>query len=228
MNNNLSQPDVMNALAISDFFQLLSISLRFPDHDLAKAILDGSYGQDAINILKELYCSQDEIAKVEELLKSFLPQEDVPPFLTQMKREYTRLFDNPRKPVINIYETLFLQDRENKEATILFTSPIALDVERCYKEAGLSLADQSAEPADHIAAELEFMMYLYARKGQALQEKKDQELVRLEKQIKQFQEHHLNKWCDKFLAKLETETEFVVYELIAQVGIIGLGKILKV
>ncbi len=228
MNINFSQPDIVNILATSDLFQLLSISLRFPDHDLTKAILDGSYGLDTINILEELCCSQGEIAKVGELLKSFSPGEDIDSLLTQMKREYTRLFDNPQNPVIHIYETLFLQDQEKERAALLFMSPISLDVERCYKEAGVSLVEKSAEPADHMATELEFMMYLYARKGQAIQEKNQQKLARLEKQVKQFQEQHLNKWCDKFFEKLEAETELAAYQLIAYIGIIGLGKILKV
>ena len=150
MNINFSQPDIVNILATSDLFQLLSISLRFPDHDLTKAILDGSYGLDTINILEELCCSQGEIAKVGELLKSFSPGEDIDSLLTQMKREYTRLFDNPQNPVIHIYETLFYKIRK-KNGRLLFMSPISLDVERCYKEAGVSLVEKSAEPADHMA-----------------------------------------------------------------------------
>ncbi|TWH59999.1 putative component of anaerobic dehydrogenases [Desulfitobacterium sp. LBE] len=227
MSNNRQEQDAMNAFTISDFFQLLSISLRLPNHELAQAFLDGSYGRDALYILEELSCTQEEIASVREALKNLAStEEDVTAFLIQMRREYTRLFDDPKKPAVSIYETLFVHNSEDKGGVMLFMSPAALDAERCYKSAGVSLVKQSAEPADHMATELEFMMYLYAKKGKALQEESAEELAVLEKQIKEFTDLHLHKWCRAFFDKLACEAGLTFYQGLCRLGQVGLSKIL--
>ncbi len=231
MNSTIKESlpeEIMNVLAISDFYQLLSISLRLPDHDLARAMLDGSYGQDATNILQELFCSEEEIAEVKELFQKLTSKKDeVTPYLIEMRREYTRLFDDPKSPALNIYETVFLHNPvEDKEGVILFMSPAALDAERCYKGAGVCLVKQSAEPADHMATELEFMMYLYAKKGQALKEGNEENLALIKKQINEFKVLHLHKWAMNFFEKMQSEAKSLPYQGIAQLGIIGLAKIL--
>lgn len=228
MSNNCQREDALNAFTISDFFQLLSISLRLPSHELAQALLDGSYGRDALYILEELSCAQEEIVSVREALQNLAPnEEDVNAFLIQMRREYTRLFDDPKKPAVSIYETLFLHNpEEDRGGVMLFMSPAALDAERCYRGAGVSLVKQSAEPADHMATELEFMMYLYAKKGKALQEESTEELAVLEKQIKEFTDLHLHKWCRGFFDKLECEAELIFYRGLCRLGKAGLNKII--
>ena len=227
MSNDRQRQEAINAFTISDFFQLLSISLRLPNHELAQALLDGSYGGDALYILEELSCAQEEVDSVREALVNLTPpKEDVTAFLIQMRREYTRLFDDPKKPAVNIYETLFLYDpQEDKGGVMLFMSPAALDAERCYRSAGVSLVKQSAEPADHMATELEFMMYLYAKKGKAIQEENTEELAVLEKQIKEFTDLHLHKWCRAFFDKLACETGLTFYQGLCRLGKAGLNKI---
>ncbi|WP_019851177.1 molecular chaperone [Desulfitobacterium sp. PCE1] len=230
MSNNVQVQDVMTAFAISDFYQMLSISLRLPNHELAEAMLDGSYGQDAVNILEELSCSQEDIAKMREALNALISaEEDATTLLIRMRREYTRLFDDPKKPALSIYETLFLHNPEEANGGVmLFMSPAALDAERCYREAGVRVVKQSAEPADHMATELEFMMYLYARKGKALQEQNAEEITRIEKQIKGFEELHLKKWGQEFFEMLRTETNEATYLAVAQLALLGLTKIIQV
>lgn len=226
MSTNRQEQEAMNAFTISDFFQLLSISLRLPNHELVQALLDGSYGRDALYILEELSCTQEEIASAREALKTLVStKEDVTSFLIQMRREYTRLFDDPKKPAVSIYETLFLHNpEEDKGGVMLFMSPAAIDAERCYRSSGVSLVKQSAEPADHMATELEFMMYLYAKKGKALQEEKAEELAVLEKQIKEFADLHLHKWCRAFFDKLASETGLAFYQGLCLLGKAGLSK----
>ena len=228
MSSKPQTQDAMYAYVISDFFQFLSTSLRLPNHELAKAILDGSYGQDAISILGELACSLGDITKVQETFKGFTShEEEETPFLIQMRREYTRLFDDPKKPAVNIYETLFLHNPEGgSQEVTLFISQAALDVERCYNKAGVCLLKQSAEPADHMATELEFMMYLYAKKGKALQGHDIEEIEKFEGMIKEFADLHLNKWCWDFFNKLESETDFEPYQALCHIGKAGLRKVL--
>lgn len=225
--SNMKEQDMAKVFATSDFYQLLSLSLRLPTTDLAEALLDGSYRQDGLNILEELSCNHEDSLRVGEALDALRGAKgDVTPFLIEMRREYTRLFDDPKQPALNIYETLFLQDPEDKQGAMLFMSPAALDAERCYKEAGVSLVKQSAEPADHMATELEFLMYLYAKKGKALKEENTEELEKIERQIQQFQEMHLNKWVLEFFDNLQTQSKSASYQGLAQLAKTGLGQVL--
>lgn len=225
---NIKEPDMAKAFATSDFFQLLSLSLRLPTTELAEALLDGSYRQDGINILEELFCSQEDILQVGEALEPLKGTKvETTPLLIEMRREYTRLFDDPKQPALNIYETLFLHDPEDKQGAMLFMSPSALDAERCYKEAGVSLVKQSAEPADHMATELEFMMYLYGKKGKALQEKNNEELEIIEKQIQQFEEMHLKKWFLEFFNSLQTQSKSAFYQGLARLAKAGLAQVFE-
>ena len=222
--NTIQEQKVKEACAASDFFQLLSISLRLPTTELAEALLDGSYRQDGINILEELSCSKKDLLLVSEALDTLKGRkEDLTPLLIEMRREYTRLFDDPKQPALNIYETLFLHDPEDNQAAMLFMSPTALDVERCYREAGVSLVSQSAEPADHMATELEFMMYLYGKKGQALKEENNEAVEKIEQQIQQFEGMHLKKWCVEFFNGLHTESTSTSYQALAKLAKTGLG-----
>jgi len=223
---NLRQ-DALNAFTISDFFQILSVSLRLPNHELAKALMDGSYGNDVLSILEELGCSQEEMAQVQMILERVAPfEENETPFLIELRQEYTRLFDVPREPAVPIYETLFLRDPEEDPGKVmLILSPVALDAERCYQKAGVRLAKHGAEPADHMATELEFMMYLYAQKGKALQEQDFEQVARMEALIKEFADLHLCKWCWRFFAQLESEARQPFYRGLGQLAKLGLIKI---
>ncbi|SDG12075.1 TorD/DmsD family molecular chaperone [Desulfosporosinus hippei] len=224
--NTIEEQKVKEACATSDFFQLLSISLRLPTTELAEALLDGSYRQDGVNILEELSCSKKDLLLVSEALDTLKgSKEGLTPLLIEMRREYTRLFDDPKQPALNIYETLFLHNPQDSQGAMLFMSPTALDVERCYREAGVSLVRQSAEPADHMATELEFMMYLYGKKGQALKEENNEALKKIEQQIQQFEGMHLKKWCVEFFNGLNTETTSTSYQALAKLAKTGLGLI---
>ncbi|AGA70350.1 putative component of anaerobic dehydrogenase [Desulfitobacterium dichloroeliminans LMG P-21439] len=227
MNNNVLENKVAKSFAISDLYQLLSLSLRLPTHELAEALLNGSYRQDSLNILEELSCSQEDRARVGEAFGRLVgPKSESTPFLIKMRREYTRLFDDPKKPALNIYETLYLHDPADKQGAMLFMSPAALDAERCYKDAGVILVNQSAEPADHLATELEFMLYLHGKKGKAMQEQNLEEIEKMEKQIQQFETLHLKKWCPSFFERLENEAKCQSYQAIALLAKIGLAPIL--
>src|SRR5690606_40033624 len=59
--------------------------------------------------------------------------------------------------------------------------------------AGLHLTNTSKRPADHMATELEFMMYLYGSKGIALKEQNRERLGRIDERIAEFEEQHLLK-----------------------------------
>lgn len=215
--------EMFKAFALSDFYQLISLSMALPTNDLGNALKDGSYRRDGISILKDLSCERQVINQLENdfyaLEKELV---SIDSLLSTMGKEYTRLFNHPDSPKIGIYETMY---SDTIDGAILFVSPEALDVDRCYQEAGIQLVNKSHEPPDHLCIELEFMMYLYRKKGMALHQKDYEELTKTQQQIKFFEKEHIGNWVPKFFELVETETELRIYQLIAKLARHGLNNI---
>lgn len=211
------------AFATSDFYQLLSLSMQFPSEELAIAMSDGSYLEDGIAILEDLSCSNEEIQFVRKAAEQLTTAKDSTKLLKEMRCEYTRLFNDPKRPQLAIYESVFhYLPAGNKEKPMLFMSPEAMDAEKCYRDAGIKVETKFGEPADHMAVELEFMMFLYANKGKALLENNPSELEMINRHIQKFTEGHLNKWGFKFFEHLEATTTHEHYKLIAIIAKAGL------
>lgn len=228
INSKTQTQKMCQAFTTSDFYQLLSLSLEFPSKKLVNALLDGSYRKDGINILTELSCSQETILQVSRAFEELESDMDnVEKLLRQMRQEFTRLFNHPVNPIINIYESTFLNAHgENDAETLLFLSSNAINAESCYKDAELQLANCSGEPADHMRTELEFMMYLYENKGRNLQRIDDEALEKIHEQIKQFEDMHLGKWCYEFFHSLEINSRHAFYNNLAVIAKLGLEKVL--
>lgn len=229
LENKKQEQNMLTTFSISDFYQLLSLSLRFPSEELAIAVLDGSYKQDGLNILEELSCDGEDLLQLGVALDKLKETTRNPAqLLSEMRREYTRLFDHPEQPSISIYETTFVnKGNEKPDERILFLSSISSDVERCYQEAGIRLVNESSEPADHMAIELEFMMFLYKNKGRALQEKNTELIKKMEEQIQKFEKDHLTKWGYEFFNSMEAEARNAFYRIVAKLAKIGLQQVLS-
>ncbi|KTE90302.1 dehydrogenase [Desulfitobacterium hafniense] len=217
---NTTQREIEIALAISDMYQLLAMSLHLPTREFVKGLLDGSVAEDIQAILEEIGFGHEKAEQLAASLKS-LPEQKKPleEMLAELRQEYTRLFTHPKEPEISVYETLFRYNPEVDEVKpSLFISPAALDAERCYKKAGLILSKEVNEPADHIATEMEFMMFLYLQKAKALQEDNRQEVERREGEIKEFYEVHLQKWAKEFYDRCVESNHSEVYKALGEVG----------
>lgn len=220
--------NMQRALSASDMYQILALSLRLPTEQLASGLLDGTLAEDVCAIMNELDFSEQDIEKTKS---NFLiiqkSMSDIEVLLTEIRREYTRLFTHPKEPVVQIYETLFLYNSEEDDARpSLFISPSALDAERCYKKAGLTMSSEVGEPADHMATEMEFMMYLYMQKGKALQENNNEEITRREEEIKEFEEIHLKKWAKDFFDLCVSSTRNDAYRVLGELGKIYMDRML--
>lgn len=224
------QKEMNLAFATSDFYQLLSCSLQYPSEELAEALLEGSFKEDSLAILHDISCNENDILAVGALFNMLEAEtENKQSLFEDMRKEYTRLFNHPKKPSIFIYESFFHQNltQDHENPTMLFLSPTALDVERCYSDSGVQLKNKSGEPPDYMPTELEFMMYLYGNKGRAILDGAFEKVKNNEQHIEQFEKQHLCKWGYAFFDRLYKESEVVSYKAIALVGKIGLNKVLK-
>lgn len=226
----ITEENIKLAFATSDFYQLLSLSMHFPTAELTAAMIDGSYRDDVLSILEDLSSTKEDIQRVAESFDELVEtRETSEQLLKQMCQEYTRLFNDPIQPLLNIYESLFLHQSEDTiNKPMLFMNSTATDIEHCYKAAGIRLNSKNGEPTDHMATELEFMMYLFANKGKAMNEQDQEGLEKVEKHILTFQVRHFEKWGYEFFNRLEDSAELEPYRVIARMAKIGLTKVLNV
>jgi TorA maturation chaperone TorD len=221
---------LQQSIAASDMYKLLSMFFRFPTEEMAIGILDGSLSDDVLAIFEELgiWDNRTELIKTKlGTLQVGLSEKDA--YITQMRREYTRLFSHPSEPVINLYETLFLFEPEEKgqDKPVLFISPAALDAERCYRKAGFVRSNTVNEPSDHLSIEFEFMAYLYLNKARALHENNGDQPAQLNIQIREFSEIHLRKWALNFFDRCVSSSTSPIYETFGRIGNIFLHQILS-
>lgn len=205
-------------LAKADICELLAISLRNPDIHLIEGLLDGSLLQDANNLLLEIGVEAHEVQEISEELERYLvDKKEASALLSTLRQQYTRLFSDPRKPAVDIYETTFRynQGGQGDVRPSLFISEAALDAERQYKAAGLALTASVREPADHLATEFEFMMYLHTQKAVAIQQHNEEQQSIRERQIVEFRETHFNKWLADFADNVEQESSHGFYKWLA-------------
>jgi len=219
--------EYQKAVAASDMFQLLSMPMRLPKKEMAAGLLDGSITEDVTTIFRELGFNLENTQTIEEAfikIKECGKNEDE--LLSELRQEYTRLFTHPKKPAIAIYEAIFRYKPGKGEAPpVLFISPAALDAERCYKKAGLKMSKEINESGDHMATEMEFMMYLYQQKAKAIRENAEADLARRNEEIAEFNRLHLKRWAVEFFEKCKVASKSEVYRLIGETGSLFLADV---
>ena len=207
-------------LSKSDLYQFLSFSLHQPSLDVIEGYLDGSIAEDILNILEELAFSQQQISRVEKILNQIQSSCETPEdLLHQARREYSRLFIHPDKPIIGIYETMILfVEKEGVKKPPLFISPAALSAERYYKNAGLHTTGYSQEPPDFIPTELEFMMFVHQQLAKAIDEENLGAQTKWQELLDGFSQEHLKKWAVGFFSACQINSENPIFGVVGAVG----------
>ena len=157
------------ALNRSDLYQLLAIAFRDPTPELVEGLLSGTFRADAADCVQWLNADSVIFDQALSELDSFAVDNagrDPEQILHEMQVEYFRLFIGSKEPAVFPYHTMYSEERDGFNS-VLFTSPTARATEKAYKDAGVSLVSVQAEPPDHIATELEFLMYLCAQEAAA-------------------------------------------------------------
>ena len=158
---------IIRETALADYYAMLAVLSQFPTEDLYSGLIDGSLRQDFLSIAAELSLETKSLTEpLSELASLKEDLETGASSMMKLRREYSRLFNNPDHPVIYLYEGVFIDEelrRAGKPDTgaRLFVNPAALDAERCYRQAGLKRSAKINIPADSVSTELEFMAYLY-------------------------------------------------------------------
>ncbi|SHN53663.1 TorD/DmsD family molecular chaperone [Desulfitobacterium chlororespirans] len=138
-------------------------------------------------------------------------KDDYPETLCQaLQAEYQRLFVGPGQVLVPIWESVYF-DPEH-----LMFGERTLAVREFYCKYHLESIHKNRQPEDHLAVELEFMIYLI---GQYLASEDGVQQTELLRDQKEFIQKHLATWKDEFLQFLEKSTNCLLYR--------GGGQLLK-
>jgi TorA maturation chaperone TorD len=168
---------------------------------------------------KESFVQQGVIENLAASFESVCPE--AAPLSTRMKDalhrysdqdlsvEYAKLFVGPYELKAPPYGSVYL----DKGRRVMGDSTI--EVMEMYQEEGLSIHDEFKELPDHIAVELEFMVYLIHKEVNALKDSDIDKAV----QSKERQEFFLNKflrpWVSLFCERIRDGTDNEFYRALA-------------
>lgn len=207
---------MMKWAGASDLFRLTAAMFRYPTPDFAEALLDGSFAGDCRAATVALGLPTDVLDALEGALPPSPDTLDAAEVLRELRREHTRLFGIPKKEILYLYESRYMQDEDGSaDDYLMFINPCCLDVEKEMRSAGFEAKRTGEEPLDHISTELEFVGLLYGKAASALAAGDDEEANRRLGQASHFRETHLDRWADPFFTEVERETQGALYRALA-------------
>lgn len=128
--------------------------------------------------------------------------------LGALEIEYNRLFVGPGRAQAPPYESFYRNEWG------LLMGPPALEVERRYAEAGLTLAPDHRDLPDHVATELGFMAYLTMQEAEA----KDEERQTWLEREHLFLRDHLSVWLPLLCRRVKEVSRHAFYTALAELS----------
>lgn len=212
----------MVARARADVFCQLTTAFFDPTRDLVEQLADGSFSASFITSFQDLMnrdISAEAVFHAVRPLRSFqttLSRGAEDDLLHELNREYTRLFIGPGRAVVPPYETFY--NPKATESPLLMVSREAKAVESAYREAGVAVAGDLREPADHFATECEFIYYLAQKEADSWSEDNAANALAWRRRQLAFLETHLGRWGGQFCHRVLSESSHPFYQSCAHLG----------
>ncbi len=210
--------------ATADYYVLLTLLLQAPTAESVQHFMQSAILDDFTEIALEMQISREAITVIAqrylELQKELSSSNDA---LGLVRREYTRLFSHPTKPVIKLYEGVFTDDErvrtgENSTNALLFVNPSAADAERLYKQAGFACSSEVSIPADAITTEMEFLGRLHNAIALEIIENDNERVIAAMQWLEEFHSRHSSQWFPRFFERCEGESKLTLYKLVGYLG----------
>ncbi len=132
---------------------------------------------------------------------------DAVPDRESLELDHARLFVGPFELAAPPYESVYVDD----ESRVMTDSTAAVQAE--YRGAGVAI--DIDEPADHVAAELEFVSLLVATECEALAAGEFEAAERYLDRQYEFLVSHLGRWVSEFAENTRTHADTEFYTLLA-------------
>ena len=132
----------------------------------------------------------------------------------RINQEYNRLFTNPRRELIPIYESLLVHKGEK---TSMFINATCMHAEQTYRHTGFAFEEKNKVPGDHVAIELRYLAYLFASYLNAVQAANETSCKAVEAAVEDFCSQHVQRWLGAFIDEIRANSNDPFYLLMAQV-----------
>ncbi len=217
---------------ISDLLLLLSIGLTNPTKELAAGLADGSYLHDLEECFQGIWpehpCNDQYIAinKALRVIRSTAKtyqQLGTEEIYTILNREYNRLFLNPRKELIPVYESLLVHKGEK---TSMFINATCMHAEQTYRHNHFPFEEKNKVPGDHLAIELRYLSYLFSARLGAAETADAPAAANIDAALEDFLTSHVKRWYEPFWNEVKTHSKDPFYLLLAEMGE-GMKKLLQ-
>lgn len=166
-----------------------------PDHDFARAIIDGGVQEGCALLAGE----HSRLADCQREIASIVGRAEFD--LKDAASSYTKLFIGPGKLAAPPWESVYLKGED-----LLFQES-TLAVREAFRDFGYRATGYPHEADDHLATELGFMAALAKDAFRACKESGDDSLDRLLLGQSRFLESHLNAWLPLYNKRLEGSGE---------------------
>lgn len=131
--------------------------------------------------------------------------------LQELSMEYNRLFEGPTPPLVHPYESIY----KNSQGLVMDESTI--DVIQRYAQDGLSLSPTFKDLPDHVAVELEYLSFIYAKEAMAKKTGQVDLSLGFRRKANSFLREHLGRWVPIFCHKIISFTESPFYSSLAKI-----------
>lgn len=210
--------------ACADYYALLQLFLQPPTPETVKSYGNEHISTDFKAIAEELKMDTSLASEIESgFLESHKELAKAENPLSFIRQEYTRLYSHPVAPLIPFYEGTFADSqrvasgKRSSEAR-LFVNPSAVDAERLYTEAGLTVSSHATIPADSVTTEIEFIGFLHTVIAKAIIDSDDEAASLANQQLEEFCSTHAARWMPHFFERCKEES---IVSLYRNVGIMG-------
>ena len=179
----------------SDLYRIFALGFSNPTEDFITDLQSGALVDNLQQCLDTLALNESHYGTALQGLSALTTKHqngNPQTLLSQLRVEYMRLFIGPSNPVTPIYETLHREVNENGARPMLVASQTALAVEQCYRKSGVKMI--SHDSPDHLATELEFLVYLCGKEAQAWQEDNNTMAKKWRRLQLEFLNEHLGAW----------------------------------
>lgn len=140
-------------------WELLALSFRYPDDELAMAVTTGEWVEAAEELASNLGVGVSFKAIADDAFGENVPSSAGKGLLCRLRGEATRLFVGSPNPVVHPYEGMWASADEGVDP-LLFVNPKTRNVQRFFNACGLARSSGANEPVDHVATECELLEYL--------------------------------------------------------------------
>lgn len=191
-------------------YGLLSAGFSTPDEALAAEVQNGAFAGALVQAL------QATLAVVpDEAVAALAWSErttDAAAVAQALRLEYTRLFIGPHALPAAPYESVY------REPLWGVMGETTLAVRQAYAAAGLTLAPDTRELPDHVAAELEFLAWLSNEQAAAWSVTDEARVVHWLRHEHSFLEQHLGQWLAAFAERVVAAAALPFYSGLAAIA----------